>query len=141
MLIDDNLVSIDSQALSGTVTPVAIALNAFKKPGRQEPIPVAIRATRDVAGGTSLTIGFSQSDTQAGTFNAAGPSWTVTLAELQTGLCVGPRWLPREITKPWIKITVSKTGTFTAGKLFAAVVREDDLPYVSGLYIDKGTAE
>ena len=141
MLIDDNLVSIDSQALSGTVTPVAIALNAFKKPGRQEPIPVAIRATRDVAGGTSLTIGFSQSDTQGGTYNAVGPSWTVTLAELQTGLCVGPRWLPREIDKPWIKITVSKTGTFTAGKLFAAVVREDDLPYVSGLYIDKGTAE
>ena len=141
MLIDDNLVSIDSQALSGTVTPVAIALNAFKQPGRQEPIPVAIRATRDVAGGTSLTIGFSQSDTQGGTYNAVGPSWTVTLAELQTGLCVGPRWLPREIDKPWIKITVSKTGTFTAGKLFAAVVREDDLPYVSGLYIDKGTAE
>ena len=141
MLIDDNLVSIDSQALSGTVTPVAIALNAFKLPGRQEPIPVAIRATRDVAGGTSLTIGFSQSDTQGGTYNAVGPSWTVTLAELQTGLCVGPRWLPREIDKPWIKITVSKTGTFTAGKLFAAVVREDDLPYVNGLYIDKGTAE
>ena len=141
MIIDSNLVSIDSQALSGTVTPVAVALNAFKKPGRQGPIPVAIRATANTAGGTSLTIGFSQADTQSGEYSAVGPSWTVTLAELQTGLCVGPRWLPREVDKPWIKITVSKTGTFTAGKLFAAVVREDDLPYVSGLYIDKGVAE
>ena len=140
MLIDSNLVSIDSQDLDGTITPVAVSLSAFKMPGRQEPIPVAIRAS-GALGGTSLTIGFSQSDTQAGTYNAAGPSWTVTLAELQTGLCVGPRWLPREITKPWIKITVSKTGTFTAGTLFAAVVREDDLPYVDGLYIDKGVAE
>ena len=140
MIIDSNLVSIDSQDLDDTITPVAVSLNAFKFPGRQEPIPVAIRAS-GALGGTSISITFQQADTQSGEYADVGPTWTVPLAELQTGLCVGPRFLPREIKKPWIKIKISKTGTFTAGTLFGAIVREDDLPYVSGLYIDKGASE
>ena len=138
MILDDNVVSIDGAALTGTITPVAVPLTSFRKPGRMEPIPVCVRATTDTAGGTSVTIGFSQSDTQSGEFNAAGPTWTVALADLKTGKVVGPRWLPREITKKWVKITVTKTGDFSAGKIFAAIVREDDLPYEAGLYIDKG---
>ena len=33
---------------------------------------------------------------------------------------------------------MTATGTYTGGKLTAAIVREDDLPYEAGLYIDKG---
>ena len=42
------------------------------------------------------------------------------------------------MTKPWLKLKLSPTGTFTKGKLFAAVTREDVMPYDEGLYIDKG---
>lgn len=141
MLIDSNLVSIDSAELQGTITPVAIPLNSFLKPGREEAIPVCVQASKDVAGGTSVTIGFEQADEENGTFEAVGPTYEVPLADLQKGCPVGPRWLPRAITKPWIKITATPAGSFSAGTLFAAVVREDALPYEEGMFIDRGVVE
>ena len=61
------------------------------------------------------------------------------LAGLKTGKPLGWRFIPRGVTKPWLKLVVSPGGTFSAGKLFAAIVREDELPYEDGMYIDKGS--
>lgn len=148
MLIDDNLVSVKASDggpadLTGTstLTTTAVPLTSLLKPGREEPIPVHIIVAEDATGGTSITVGFSQSDSETGTFNAVGPTWTVALAKLKKGTVVGPRWLPREVEKKWVKITVSRTGTFTGGKIFGAIVREDDLPYVAGQFIDKGAVQ
>lgn len=141
MLIDSNLVSIDSAELSGTITPVAIPLTSLYRPGRMERPLVCVQGSKDCAGGTSVTIGFQQADEENGTFAAVGPTFVVPLADLQKGIPVGPRFLPREIVKPWVKITATKQGSFSNGTLFAAVVREDVMPYDEGMYIDRGEVQ
>jgi hypothetical protein len=139
MIYDDNLISIDNAALSGTITPVAVPLTSLKKPGREEPIAISVKMTEAAAGGTSVAIKLQQCDTATGTFaDVPGSSATVLLAAMTKGANIYLRWLPAGVTKPWIKVVVTATGTFTAGKIMAAVVREDDLPYEAGLYIDKG---
>ena len=45
------------------------------------------------------------------------------------------------MTKSWLKMVATPTGTFTAGKVFAAVVREDDQPWEAGMYIDAGVVK
>ncbi len=137
MLIDSNTVSIDCEPLTAAVTGKAVPLASLLKPGRQEPVCVYVRATEKAAGGTSVTITIQQSDAKNGTYTDAA-SATVALADLTPGKILGWRWLPPLITKQWLKIKATPTGEFTAGKIFAAVVREDPLEYEDGMYIDKG---
>ena len=42
------------------------------------------------------------------------------------------------MTKPWMRMVVTPDGSFTAGKLFAAITREEMQPYGEGLYINAG---
>ena len=138
MILDSNCVSIDDQAItSSAVTGNAVPLNMFWKPGRQDPICVAIKGSA-FAGGTSITFKVTECDTATGTFTDVPGSVTVALADLQKGGNLAFRYLPTKTAKQWIKIVATPTGTFTAGKLTAAVVREDDLPYEAGMYINKG---
>ena len=139
MLIDSNLVLADNEAITSNIAGSAVALTSFKKPGREEPIPFYMVCTVAGAGGTSVAFKLQQADTQGGTYSdVPGASWTVLLAALTKGARLGPRFLPEGVTKPWIKLVSTNTGTFTAGKVFAAIVREDDLPMESGMYIDHG---
>lgn len=141
MLLDANLISLDSAAVtSSAVTGSAVPLTSFLIPGREEPIPICAKVVgADFAGGTSITFKLTQSDTQDGTYtDVPASSVTVALADLKAGKTIGWRFLPRGVSKPWLKIVATPTGTFTAGKVFGAVVREDDLPYEAGMYIDKG---
>ena len=139
MILDDNLVSIDGASLTSAITPKAIPLTSLLKPGREEPIPVCVKVTETAAGGTSIAIKLQQADTETGTYaEVPGSAATVALANLTKGNLPYLRWLPPGVTKPWLKVVVTATGTFTAGKIFAAVVREDELPYEAGMYIDKG---
>lgn len=139
MLIDSNLVLLDDQSLADTVTCETVGLTSFLTPGREEPIPICIKVTEAAAGGTKVEIKLQECDTKAGTFtDVPGAAITAPLADLTAGKRLGWRWLPAEVGKPWIKLVVTLTGTFTAGKLFAALAREDDLPYGAGMYIDGG---
>ena len=45
------------------------------------------------------------------------------------------------MTKPWLKLAWTVTGSFTAGKIFAALVREDSEAYEAGQYINSGKVE
>lgn len=139
MILDSNCVSIDDQAItSSAVTGNAVPLNMFWKPGRQDPICVMVKG-HGFLGGTSITFKVTECDTATGTFtDVPGSSETVLLADLQKGGNLALRFLPTKTAKQWIKIVATPSGTFTAGKLTAAVVREDDLPYEDGLYIDGG---
>lgn len=141
MIIDSNLVSLDSVAVTGSaVTGSAIALDSFLDPGRMEPIPLCAKVVGEAfAGGTSLTFRITQSDTEDGAYaDVPGSEVSVALADLTVGKSIGWRFLPRGVSKPWLKMVVTPTGTFTAGKVFGAVVREDDLPYEAGMFFDKG---
>ena len=130
MIFDDNLVFVNSGALASSITPAAVALNSFLHPGKMDAVPVYVCATKNTSGtSASITVGFQESEHQTSGFSAVGPTWTVTAAQLASGVPVGPRYLPREVTKPWIKMTISKAGTFSAGALTAAIVREDYQPY------------
>ena len=137
MLLDDNNISIDNKAISGPITGEAMPLTSLLRPGRAEPVCVFIRATEAAAGGTSLKIEIKQSDSEKDSY-ASVASATVAAADLKPGAILGWRWLPPQVTKCWIRIKTTPTGDFTAGKIFAAVVREDPQEYEDGMYIDKG---
>lgn len=139
MILDSNTVSIDDQAItSSAVTGSAVPLNMFWKPGRQDPICVMVKGS-GFLGGTSITFKVTEASTQSGDYSdVPGSSVTVLLADLQKGGNLAFRFLPTKTAKQWIKIVATPTGTFTAGKLTAAIVREDDLPYEAGMYINKG---
>lgn len=143
MLIDSNLVIMDSLEVKGTaVTGEAIGLTSLHSPGRAEAIPVCAKVVADFVGGTSVTFKLQQAATADGAYaDVPNASVTVALADLKTGKAIAWRYLPRSASKPWLKLVATPTGTFTAGKVFAAVVREDELPYESGMYIDAGVVK
>ena len=140
MILDDNLIFCDRAPLSSAVTSAAVPLNSLYKPGRAEPICVFAMCNETAATGTSITLKLQEADSEAGDYSdVAGSSETILTAALVKGAKIYLRWLPGSVTKQWLKLHVTLTGsTFTAGKITAAVVREDDLPYVTGMYIDKG---
>ncbi len=144
MLLDSNLVLLDSTPILGAaVTGPAVALTSLLKPGRAEPIPVCAKVVGEAfAGGTSITFKLTQSDTEAGTYaDVPGSAVTVPLADLKVGTPIGWRFLPRGTSKKWLKMVATPSGTFTAGKIFGAIVREDDQPYEAGMYFDKGVVQ
>lgn len=149
MLIDSNTIFFDSVALteinSGKESD-PVGLTSFLRPGQEEAIPVRVTLSSDTAPttGATLQLVVYQSDTKDGDYkNVDGTELKLDQLEgtgvLEPGRDIGWRFLPRHITKPWIKIKATGTG-FTAGTIFAAVVREDFLDYEDGMYIDKGRA-
>lgn len=144
MLIDSNLVLLDSADVRGAaVTGPAVGLTSFLHPGRMEPVPICAKVVGgDFAGGTSVTFKLTQSDSKDGSYtDVPGSAVTVPLADLKVGQTIGWRFLPRGASKPWLKMVATPSGTFTAGKVFACVAREDELPYTAGMYIDKGVVQ
>lgn len=147
MILDDNLVFFAEHDLNdGNPTSAAVPLNMLWKAGRAEPICIWVKAG-NAAGGTSIAIQLTGSDAESGTYDNIGPSVTVALAEMQKNKNIYLRFVPRMAgdtttnnTRPqWFKLAVTKTGSFSDGSMLsAAIVREDDLPYEAGLYIDKG---
>lgn len=137
MIIDSNLVLWDG--VVSTKKGNAIALNALQIPGKAEPIPLAVRFTENLAGATAVKIKLQQADSKDGTFSdVPGASIDIAAADFRVGKRVAWRFIPRTLTKTWLCLDVTVTGTATAGKLFAAVMREEDEPYEAGQYISKG---
>lgn len=142
MLIDSNLVLVESDIAGSVITGDPVALTSLTIPGKFDCIPVYFSATADIAGGSKVTVKLQQSDDKTGVYtDVPGSTFEATLADLKAcvkGARVGIKWLPRGVVKPWIKMVVTPTGTFSAGKVFAAIVREDDEAYEPGLYIKDG---
>lgn len=140
MILDDNLIFFENASLGSAVTSAAVPLTSLMKPGRAEPICVFAKCNQTAATGTSITLKLTQSDTEAGEYtDVPGSSETILTAALVKDAKIYLRWLPGAVTKQWLKVGVTLTGsTFTSGKITAAIVREDDLPYATGMYIDKG---
>ena len=137
MLIDSNNVTLDSVPLTGAATGQAIPLTSLLRPGLSEPVCVFIRVTEQPAGGSGVTLSIETADKEKGTFTEVA-SATVAAADLIPGHILGWRWLPPSVKKPWIRVKATPQGSFTAGKIFAAIVREDPIEYEDGMYIDKG---
>ena len=140
MILDDNLVFFDKASLGSAVTSAAVPLTSLMKPGKAEPICVFCKVNQTAATGTSITLKLQEADSEAGDYSdVPGTSETILTAALVKDAKVWLRWLPGAVTKQWLKVDVTLTGsTFTAGKITCAIAREDEQPYQAGMYIDKG---
>ncbi len=143
MIIDSNLILFENKDdIIKTATGDAIALNSLLIPGKAEPIPIMLRVKEDLEGATSVAVKLQQADSETGTYaDVSGASLTIAVADFKVGKRFGWRFLPRSVTKPWLKLSVTVTGTATAGKLFACISGFEDEPYEDGMYIDKGVVE
>ena len=140
MIIDSNAIFLDSKNVtSSAVTGDPVALTHLFKPGRAEPVRVCVKVLEAFAGGTSIEFTLKESDSKDGTYTAVdGGSVEVVTASLAKGKTIGWRFLPSGVKKQWLKMTATPTGTFTAGSVFAAVVREEEQAYEEGMFIDAG---
>ena len=68
-----------------------------------------------------------------------GAAWTVAGAQLALGARLGPRFLPQGVHKPWLRLNFTLTPqsgkSVSAGRLFAALLREEDMPYEPALQV------
>jgi len=160
MIIDSNLVLIDHLTeteigSAGQNMSRAVPLTSFLEPGRQGPIPIVVQLSDGLLSEETITFKLFQGDEYAeaetnssgseadweeiGTFTASGP--------MKKGCRIGWRFLPRSVTKQWLRLQVGDTsdtsGSHKATDLtvFAAVVREDLFEYDKLLYINAGRNE
>jgi len=162
MIIDSNLVLIDHLTKTeigeaGQNMSRAVPLTSFLEPGRQGPIPIVVQLSDGLLKDETITFKLFQGDTEAeaetetssssssdweeiGTFTATGP--------MKKGCRIGWRFLPRSVTKQWLRLQVGATHDnqgsghkATDLTVFAAVVREDLFEYDKLLYINAGRNE
>ena len=132
----------DQQAITATADSTKkVHLGGLKIAGKMDPIFIDIRVNADFATLTSLKVELQQADTENGSYAtvAGGDTGAIGVANLKAGYKFGLRILPRSVTKPWLKLVYTVAGSnATAGKVTAALVREEQDSYEAGQYIDKG---
>lgn len=160
MIIDSNLVLIDHLTKdeigeAGKNMSSAVPLTSFLEPGRQGPIPIVVQLSDGLVEEETITFKLYQGDEYAeakqengteegdweeiGTFTASGP--------MKKGCRIGWRFLPRSVTKQWLRLRVGDTGDSDSDHkatdltVFAAIVREDLFEYDKLLYINAGRNE
>ena len=141
MILDDNLVFLDGADLTETAASEPVALNSLFRPGTShDHIPMVILLSEAAEGGDSLELKLEEADSADGGFSEVA-TLSVPAAELAQGAAgarIGWRHLPHAVTKPWLKLTVTPSGSFSAGKIFAALTREDEQPWSGGMFINAG---
>lgn len=140
-IIDRNAVFFEGP-LTADAQSSAVALTALKLPGRMEPMPLRVSVTQAFLPEEvqSLSLSLQQADAHDGSWTAVpGAVWSVAGAELVAGARLGPRFLPQGVRKPWLRLNFTLTPqqgkSVSAGRLFAALLREEDLPYESELQV------
>lgn len=140
MLVDSNLV-LKEGAVTATGEGGPVGLASLRIPGKGDPIPLAFKVTESFAGGTSIAFKLQQADAADGVYaDVPGSEFSMSAAALTVGARAPIKYLPRGVTRQWIKLAWTVTGSFTAGKIFAALAREDLEAYEAGQYIASGVA-
>jgi len=151
MIIDSNLVFFDGATKNeptggGQVSQGVsdwVPLTGFLNPGQVGPIPIHICLSGGLQSGESLTFTLKMADgkekptddgEEAGSMEVKGP--------VRPGGTVAWRFIPRGVTKPWLKLEFAEGDDLTStGSVFAAIVREDltgSYQDNTDLLIDKG---
>lgn len=142
MILDSLNMFSDQQAITATADSTKkVHLGGLKLAGSMDPILVDIRVNADFNNLTNLNIKLQQADTENGSYAdvVGGDCGTLLLAALKIGSKFSIRVLPKGVTKPWLKLVYTVTGTApTTGKVTAALVREEQDSYQAGQYINKG---
>jgi len=151
MILDDNIVLFDGatkdNATGGGQVEAGksdwIPLTGFLNPGQVGPIPIHICLSGGLTEEESLTFTLKQADgkekptddgEEAGSMEVKGP--------VRPGGTVAWRFIPRGVTKPWMKLEFDAANVDSSeGSVFAAIVREDltgSYQDNTDLLIDKG---
>lgn len=144
-IIDRNSILFEGP-LTANTTGTAVALNALKLPGRMEPMPLRLSVTQAFKPEEvqSLTIGLEEADTTSGPWTAvAGATISVPNTVENQALAAGARpyqrFLPQGVRKSWLRLTFTLIPvggkSVTQGRIFSALLREEDLPYEKALMV------
>lgn len=141
MFYDSLNIFSDSQAVTATAdSSKKVHLGGIKIIGKGKPVLLEVKVVEDFATLTSLAVKLQQADTEGGSYaDVPGmDSGAIAVATLKRGYKFPFRWLARGVTKPWLKLVYTVAGSnATAGKVMAALVREEQDSYEAGQYIDK----
>lgn len=139
-LIDNKNVFSDKQAITGTADSTnKVNLMAFMGKVKAGNPYVEIKVTESFGNLTSLDIDLQQAATESGSYTSVHKISGITLATLVKGYKVPIRVLPSAVKSPWLKLVYTVNGSAAnAGKIFAALTREEEVKMEAGLYIDKG---
>ena len=134
MIIDNYNVFSDSvPVVAGDSEPVCL----MPFVGRGEPVYVTIAVSGDIDNLTALTVNLQQCDTRDGVYADVGAGVSLGLAELKAG-CFRFE-LPDNAVQSYLRLNYVLTGAEPSqGKIFAALTRDVQLPYVKGQFIDGG---
>jgi len=138
-IIDRNSIFFEGP-LTANAAGNPVPLTGLKIPGRMEPIPLRLSVTEAFlpAETQGLTISMEQSDSADGPWTAvADASVTIANTAEAPGLALGARpylrFLPQGARLGWLRLSFAFTPvagkTVSAGRIFAALTREEDLPY------------
>jgi hypothetical protein len=135
MLIDQLNVFFDKVASAAAMTGKAVFVGPYL--GRSEPVNVFLNAVGTVATAVTFAVAVKESDAVNGTFTPAA-NLTLVKAGGATEFAHSLR-LPRNLSKPYVRIDLALTGTTVTGLTVSAMVTRDDFaPYAPGQYIDHG---
>ncbi|MDO5484463.1 MAG: hypothetical protein Q4F27_06095 [Desulfovibrionaceae bacterium] len=140
-IIDRNTVFYEGR-LTAAAIGQAVPLTSLRLPGRMEPMPLRISVTEafspDEVQSLSIVLQEADSaDADAVWSDVPAARWTAEGNELGLGARLGPRFLPRGVRKCWLRLTLTPTagGEISTGRIFAALLREEDLPYEPALQV------
>jgi len=142
MIIDSNLIFFDNVTKADNADGKSdwVPLTGFLNPGQVGPIPIHICLSGGLKSGESLIFTLKQADSKDGSEEEAG-SMTVK-GPVRAGGTVAWRFIPRGVTKPWMKLEFDAANANSSeGSVFAAIVREDltgSYQDNTDLLIDKG---
>ena len=140
MLIDNTCVFSDEQAITATADSTN-KVNVMSLLGKGEPVLLDFHVAETFMTLTGLNITIHQCATESGSYTATSMNKDITLASggLAVGKKIGFRFLARDVIQPWLKVIYTVDGSnATAGKIFAAIVREEQDSYEANQYINKG---
>lgn len=137
-MLDNLTIFSDSQAITATADSTKKVHVGMKFIGKGTPVHISAFVVEAFNNLTSLKVDLMQADTESGTY-ASVESRTVLLAGLTKGADIGFRFIPRAADKEWFKIVYTVTGTApSTGKIFAAIVDQEDARYEPGQFINRG---
>ena len=140
-IIDRNCIFFEGP-LTGQATSAVVGLSALAQPGRMEPMPMRVSVTEafDPAETESLGLELEEAAEPAadsGWRPVPGASWQIPASLLVLGARLGPRFLPQGVAESFLRLKLSlnlKEGkSASKGRIFAALMREDEQPWVKAL--------
>lgn len=118
-----------------------VPLTALRLPGRMEPIPFRLSVTEafDPAELDTLTITLQEADSDDDWTDVPDAALTIPGTALTAAARVGWRHLPQGVRKSRLRLhlvpTPQVSQSVSKGRLFAALTREEDLPYEPALQV------